>query len=45
MSNEQEYQRDKLQFQKKTIKDQADVIKEQEKRIAELIAKQENKNG
>lgn len=45
MSQKQQHQTDKLKFQKKTIKDQADVIKEQEKRIAELIAKQENKNG
>ena len=45
MSEKQEHQSDKLKFQKKTIRDQADVIKEQEKRIAELIAQQENKNG
>jgi hypothetical protein len=45
MSQKQQNQTDKLKFQKKTIKDQADVIKEQEKRIAELIAQQENKNG
>jgi hypothetical protein len=45
MSQKQEHQRDKLKFQKKSIKDQADIIKEQEKRIADFISKQEDQKG
>mgnify|MGYP001269829224 CR=1 FL=1 len=42
MTQPQSQQSDKLRFQKKSIKDQAETIKEQEKRIAEWIEQQQD---
>ena len=46
MSQKQQHQTDKLMFQKKSIKDKAETIKEQEKRIKEWIKQQQDpRNG
>ncbi len=44
MSQQQQnqHQSDKLKFQKKSIEDQAETIKEQQKRIAEWIKQQQD---
>ena len=38
-------QKEKLMFEKKKIKDQADTIAEQTKRIEEFLKKQQNENN